>query len=601
MADDFKKVRTKFAFKLISFLPKLKHKSHIEYEREKVVVSQLIYNGNSNKEDALNGLNAFKTDLIKLIKYISKQNFKKDIKTFNIVDVINHLDIVNKGDDYFQKLVFISKGLGYLKGDGGDLIPMGIELFIHDLSIIDNENETDLECQIEFEESNKMKELRLLALKCLTGLNEGEHDSFIKRYFKCSSNMELMQLLIENLDENHTDLVAYREEALKEAKAALNKNQKQIYEANLNQNLQVIAGPGTGKTHTLTHRVARLIQEENINPENILILAYNRAVVIELKERLGNLFKKLGYAKLIRKLNVFTFHGFIKFALGNELDDLDFEEWTPKFIEVMHNSPGAISQKLGTIKYVFVDEFQDITSERMELLKFIANPDRTKICVIGDPNQSIYGYERANVGDPMNPQFYYETFAKIYKPKVLELNINYRSYIEIIKESEKLLGLNKLSFEMPVLLAHNKTEATNPPVEIIDYRLDNIDWISKLQELINYTDRRGNYRQIAVMFRSNNEVYRAFNKLNELNLNIRIRVQGANGSLIKTREFYELLKVLKLKSQKMISIYYRRHLFSIPLMSFCIVIDNIFINKFFYFLVTCRLSIFKLVFQMPKE
>jgi superfamily I DNA/RNA helicase len=35
----------------------------------------------------------------------------------------------------------------------------------------------------------------------------------------------------------------------------------------------------------------------------------------------------------------------------------------------------------------------------MELLKFIANKERTKICVIGDPNQSICGYKRVNVGD----------------------------------------------------------------------------------------------------------------------------------------------------------------------------------------------------------
>lgn len=565
LVDDFKKVRAKFAFKLISFLPKLKHKSHIEYEGEKVVVSQLIYNGYNNKKDTLSGLNAFKTDLIKLINYVSKQNFKKDIKTFNIVDVINHLEIVDKGDDYFQKLVFIAKGLGYLKGDSSGLVPMGIELFIQDLSIIDIENEADLECQIEFEESNKMKELRLLALKCLTSLNNGEHDSFIKKYFKCSSNNELMQLLIENLDENHPDLVAYREEALKEAKVALNENQKQVYQANLNQNLQVVAGPGTGKTHTLTLRVARLIQEDKINPDNILILAYNRAVVIELKERLGKLFKKLGYSKLIKKLKVFTFHGFIKYALGNELNDLGFDQWTQKFIDIMHNSPGDITQKLGTIKYVFVDEFQDITSERMELLKFIANPERTKICVIGDPNQSIYGYERANAGDSMNPKPYYENFAKVYEPRVLELNINYRSYIEIIRESEKILSLNNSRFNMPELLAHNKTETTNSPTEFLDYRQDRIDWKLKLQELLRYTDEKGSYRQIAIMFRSNNEVYRAFNKLKELNLNVRLRVQGAKGALVKTREFYHLLEMFRSKGDHKLPLNYLQEISDLKL------------------------------------
>jgi ATP-dependent DNA helicase RecQ len=556
LIDDFKNVRSKFAFKLINFLPRLKHKSHIEYEGEKVLVSQLIYNGHNSNSQPLEDLKTFKSDLIELIKYISIENLKKDKKTYNIVDLINHLGIAHKGGDYFQKLIFISKGLGYLKGDGGDIVPMGIELFIQDISKIDIDKETDLKYQIEFDESNKMKELRLLALKCLTGLKEGEHDSFIKAYFKCSSITGLTQLLIENLDENHPDLVAFREEALKEAKSLLNVSQKKVYDASLNQNLQVIAGPGTGKTHTLTLRVARLIQEDKISPENILILAYNRAVVIELKERLSKLFRKLGYSKLIKKLKIFTFHGFIKYTLGNELDDLSFDEWTPKFIEIMHNSPGTIGQRLGTIRYVFVDEFQDITSERMELLKFIANPERTKICVIGDPNQSIYGYERANAGGPMSPQSYYNAFVDIYNPKVLELNINYRSYSEILTESERLLRLNNTRFEMPKLLAHNKTISTVPCVEIIDFRKAKVDWKLKLQELLRSNDVNGNYRQIAIMFRSNNEVYRAFNVLEDLNLNVRLRVQGAKGALTKTREFYELLSELRLKGKERLSLNY---------------------------------------------
>jgi superfamily I DNA/RNA helicase len=556
LEEDFIKVRKKFAFKLINFLPKLKHKSNLEYEDEKVYVSQLVYNGQNSNSIPLKDLDDFKIDLIKLIKYISKENLKKDIKIFNIVDLINQLEIAHKGDDYFQKLVFISKGLGYLKGVGGELVPMGIELFIHNLKQIDIENQIDLECQIEFEESNKMKELRLLALKCLTNLKEGEHDSFIKRYFQCSSVNDLTELLIENLDENHPDLVAFREEALKNAKAALNKRQRGVYDAALNQNLQVIAGPGTGKTHTLTLRVARLIQEDNINPDNILILAYNRAVVIELKERLRKLFKQLGYSKLIKKLKIFTFHGFIKYTLGTELDDLDFNDWTPRFIDIIHNSPGTIGQKLGTIRYVFVDEFQDITSQRMELLKFIANPERTKICVIGDPNQSIYGYERANVGDPMNPQPYYEAFSKIYKPKILNLNINYRSYIEILSESERLLSLNDSRIEITKLFADNKTNTTNPPVEIINFRENRVEWKLKLQELLRYKDERGKYRQIAIMFRSNNEVYRAFNVLKDLNLNVRLRVQGAKGGLSKTREFYHLLSNLRSKNKDKLSLNY---------------------------------------------
>ena len=555
LVKDFKSTRAKFAFKLISFLSKIKHKSIIEYENEQAVVTQLIYNGNNSHLIAKEELDYFQSDLMKLIRYVSEENEKKNKITFNIVDLINELDIENKGEQYFQKLVFISKGLGYLKGGGG-LIPMGIELFVSDLSKVGENLEIDSIVKLEFEESTKMKELRLLALKCLSSLEDSQHDGFIKEYFKCSSLKELTQLLIENLSEDHPDVAAFREEALNDAKALLNKDQKKVYESITKRNLQVVAGPGTGKTHTLTLRVARLIQEEKINPDNILVLAYNRAVVVELKERLGKLFKKLGYSKLIKRLKIFTFHGFIKYSLGTEIDGLEFSEWTPKFVEIMTNSPGVIAQKLGVIKYVFVDEFQDITSERMELLKFIANPKRTKVCVIGDPNQSIYGYERLNKGEPMDPQPYYAKFKEIYKPIELNLSINYRSYSEILIESEQLLSLNNSRFKMPKLQAYNLSDENNKYVEIIDFNVIRVDWKVKLQELLSFSDDRGKYKQIAVMFRSNNEVYRAFNLLKDQNLNVRIRVQGSKGSLIKTREFFEILKKLDVLKAELLSLDY---------------------------------------------
>ncbi|MDT0552113.1 UvrD-helicase domain-containing protein [Urechidicola vernalis] len=547
LIDDFKSTRAKFAFKLINFLPKIKHKAVIEYENEKAIVTQLLYNGNTSNSSTKEYLNSFKTDLIALTHCISKENEKNDTKTFNIVELINILGIENKGDQYFQQLIFISKGLGYLKG-GGDLIPMGIELFISDLSQIGENLEIDPIVKKEFEESSKMKELRLLALKCLSNLNEDEHDAFIKEYFNCESLKDLIKLLIDHLSEDHPDVAAYREEALNDAKALLNEKQRKVYDGNLRRNHQVIAGPGTGKTHTLTLRVARLIQEEKINPDNILVLAYNRAVVVELKERLGKLFKKLGYSKLIKRLKVFTFHGFIKYSLGTEIDGLEFSEWTPKFIEIMTNSPGTISQKIGNIKYAFVDEFQDITNERMELLKFIANPKKTKVCVIGDPNQSIYGYERLNNGDPMDPQPYYDKFKEIYKPLEHNLNVNYRSHSEILSKSEELLSLNNTRFMMPQLEAAIPSIENMRYVEEFDFNEVQIDWKNKLQELLNYSDEVGRYKQIAIMFRSNNEVYRAFNLLKELNLNVRIRVQGSKGSLIRTREFYEILKYLENKN-----------------------------------------------------
>lgn len=559
---DFTRKRAKFAFKLIEFLPKAKQKSLLKTEQgySKPQVSQLIFNGYKTKEEWHDYLMNFKSDLYKLISFVNKQFLSKDTKKFNVVDLLLALEIDDKGEKYFKELLFIAKGLGYLKGNAGGLVPMGVELFLLDKNILPNDSLNEFESTIknEFDESNKMKELRMLALECLAdekSVSLHRKDDFIKEYFKCASISDLIKLLEDYLGEDHELLTAHRAEALKKEVEKLNEDQQKVYNASKDQNLLVTAGPGSGKTHTLTLRVARLIQKEKIKPDEILVLAYNRAVVVELKDRLDRLFRELGYAKLTKRLKVFTFHGFCKYTLSEDLEDIGFDRWTPRFLEIANSTPGRISQKLGSIKYVFVDEFQDITTNRLELLKFIAHPKRTKICVIGDPNQSIYGYDRVNEGGERSPKPYYEEFEKLYKPKNYHLSVNYRSYIQILDKADELLSLNSFKFPMPSMKAYNVYSGKETVCKFYDFDRDKINWKEKLKELVGSTNEKGKpFASIAVMFRSNQEVYKAFNDIRKLNLSdIRIRIQGSKGNLFSTREFHYFLKKIESKFDYTIS------------------------------------------------
>jgi len=557
LRNDFVRKRAKVSFKLINFLPEGKQKSILLIEQgyEKPKITQLVFNGYKNGKDWELFFQNFKQDLYTLIKYVHNEYIKSDIQKFNIVDLIIKLNIESKGEDYFNQLIFAAKGLGYLKGNAGGLVPMGIELFILDDKIIDNAdlNEFEKSTKQEFEESVRMKELRLLALECLaSSVKIDKYDEYIKAYFRCATETDFVKLLEEHLGEQHEVLEAFRAVALKKAIKSLNEDQNKVYNAPISDNLQVIAGPGSGKTHTLTLRVARLIQDENINPENILVLAYNRAVVVELKDRLNKLFRELGYAKLIKRLKVFTFHGFCKYVLDKDLDGLNFDNWNTQFLKVAKESPGKISQKLGSIKYVFVDEFQDITGERLELLKFIAKPNETKLCVIGDPNQSIYGFARLMEGGKMSPQPYYKAFADLYNPKELHLSVNYRSYSQILEKADQLLSLNKTKFDMPSMEAFHKYDGNKPICEFFDLDQDKTNWKVKLKEILEYKSEKGEfYKDVAIMFRSNIEVYRAFNEIRKLDLpDVRVRVQGATGSLNKTREFHYFLNFVKKKSEE---------------------------------------------------
>lgn len=550
---DFGEKRKKFGLKILNSIPKIKYKDVISFEKgyKKPVITRLIYNGSKSKDIQIEYLKEFKKDLYNLINFVAQTYAIKNESKFNIIDLIIALNIEDKGEDYLQQLLFMAKGLAYLKGEG-NIIPLGIELFTKNTNEIkeDCKDTNDFLIQEEFIDTANMKLLRLMALECLSERPYNEQDRFIRSFFKCASVKELLFLLQEYLDEDNPLLAQYRQEALEIEKEKLNPQQTLVYGAPINKNIQVIAGPGSGKTHTLILRIARLVQDEKVNPENILVLAYNRAVVIELKDRLAKLFKALGYAKLISRLKVFTFHGFAKYCLGDKTDNLDFDDWTPEFIKTMNETPGLINQKLGVIKYVFVDEFQDITTDRLSLLQFIAKPKNTNICVIGDPNQSIYGYQKDQANEPMDPKPYYEEFKKIYKPIELNLSINYRSYPEILEEAEKLLSLNTTLFEMPKLQAFLIPKPNEKYCDIEDLYKSKINWKDKVVEFVKFIDsNEKKYKQIAVMFRSNDEVFRAFNILkNEKLENVKIRIQGSKGSLFKAREFYYSIKYFESKS-----------------------------------------------------
>lgn len=569
---DFERNKVKFAFTLADFIPKVRHQTLITHKiGQKPKIVQVIYNGCKEKEDWKKFLKDFKKDLISLLKYVSKTFISKGTKRYNVSELALQLGLEEKETEYIENLLAYANWLGYLHYEG-TFLPMGVELYLQSQNEIRHEesNSTDKQIHEEFQTTQKLRELRLIALECLSNIEtKQEKDKFITDYFACDDSSKIISLLIQHLGEEHEALKGFRDEALKlavygeeaengERKGGLSDEQLKVYEADIHSNVQVIAGPGSGKTHTLTLRVARLIHQENIRPENILVLAYNRAVVVELKERLTKLFSSLGYANIIQRLKVFTFHGFCKFTLKDSIHNLEFSDWIPKFIETARNQPGIIANQLGVIKYVFVDEFQDITDERLELLKLIANPQNTFTTVIGDPNQSIYGYERVNENGSRSPRDNYNKFASIYNPVVLRIGDNFRSYPQILTAAERLLSYNQDTFDfVPLRPIRN---ATHQYREIIPCDGINDNWLDKLGALIEEVNpATGNkYRQIAIMFRRNVEIYRAYNlvekKKQELNWNIRMRIQGEGEDFTRTREIAWVLdNFYKPKSEQRIT------------------------------------------------
>jgi uncharacterized protein (TIGR00375 family) len=271
--------------------------------------------------------------------------------------------------------------------------------------------------------------------------------------------------------------------------------------------LLIIAGPGSGKTHTLAHRIAHLAKDSETNGELLCITFTNKAAE-ELRQRLEAL---LGTTAV----NAFTgtFHSFCLHLLrqnakalslspdftiitesekeelagllwpqlteaergtllekisllksGSELprDDsstvearreldaamreqhkLDFDDLLLEAIRLMENFPAMRDEIQKRHHLIFVDEYQDINAAQHTLLKLLVGKD-TMLTAIGDPNQSIYGFRGSR------PEFF-NSFADDFPgATILRLQENYRSASSLLSAAGQVIAAAPSHFALPL-------------------------------------------------------------------------------------------------------------------------------------------------------
>ncbi len=301
----------------------------------------------------------------------------------------------------------------------------------------------------------------------------------------------------------------------------LNPSQREIVLAS-DPALAVIAGPGSGKTRTIVHRIAYLVKVKRVKPQQILALAYNRNAVRELRVRL----QKLIGAQASR-IRVFTFHGLALALLGRTIGEhntqnVDFGKLlieACKLIaegEEFENSDEDTQARriklLGNLEYIFVDEYQDVSENEYRLIKLIAGlnesedksrPVQINLCVIGDDDQNIYEFRRTN-------NQYIIQFEEEYKAKRLLLTENYRSTESIIQAANNLIRNNprrlKCALSEQVRIDERRVGHTGLPVEA--YTFGNIEtqamWVQ--QRIQSWIQQGVEPRDIAVLARQWNNL-----------------------------------------------------------------------------------------------
>jgi ATP-dependent DNA helicase RecQ len=186
--------------------------------------------------------------------------------------------------------------------------------------------------------------------------------------------------------------------------------------------LLVVAGPGSGKTHTVVRRIAHMVRARQVRPSEILVLAFSRAAVAELRTRLDS-----ALGERARFVDVRTFHSLALRLTGDDLRDdaADSEERLGRAMARAAELLGGKSRTddgagdepaadpaetrrraLGPVRHVLVDEYQDLDPDQYALLTALVGlareaPKRDRVersvLVVGDDDQALYGFRNASI------------------------------------------------------------------------------------------------------------------------------------------------------------------------------------------------------------
>ncbi len=269
----------------------------------------------------------------------------------------------------------------------------------------------------------------------------------------------------------------------------------------------ILAGAGTGKTRTITARIAWLIAE-GADPSKIMAVTFTNKAAREMKERIAGMVEadaakqvtastfhalcvrilrgdaeRLGYKanfsifdegdqmglikKIItrvaakdEKLDPNLAKNLISKAKNNgwaapaeedtligsvyrryeqelrALNAMDFDDLLGKAVTLLAEHPEAREKWRARIKHLMVDEFQDTNRLQLDLVNMLATGTPPNVCVVGDDDQSIYGWRGAEVSNILE-------FEKHFPdPKVIRLEQNYRSTNSILGAANRLIRNN---------------------------------------------------------------------------------------------------------------------------------------------------------------
>ena len=389
--------------------------------------------------------------LYKLASDTIKENSPNKAVLFSVVELLNqikssHQSLFGKLDnlqleDVEEALLYLSK-VGVLKLEGGFLVlynAMDIQRIKDNKSRYKQDDYRILnefykqkiqQVHIVGEYANLMVKDYNTALQYVQDYFQMDYKKFVSKYFKGERTCEIQRNLTPK--------------KYKQLFGQLSKRQMDIISDKDSRCIVVAAGPGSGKTRVLVHKLASLLLLEDVKHEQLLMLTFSRAAATEFKQRLMELIGNAAHFVEIK-----TFHSYCFDILGRIGNLEDAKNVVAKAAEMI-NQGEVEPNKIGKTVLV-IDEAQDMGTEEYALVKaLMTSNEEMRVIAVGDDDQNIYEFRGSDSG-------YMYQLTQERGSKIVEMTENYRS-------------------------AHHPVNFANDFLKIIDKRMKSTPIISMRKE-----------------------------------------------------------------------------------------------------------------------
>ncbi len=243
------------------------------------------------------------------------------------------------------------------------------------------------------------------ALQFVDDYFQMEYGDFLKKYFRGERGDEIKRNITP--------------EKFKEIFGKLSPAQLQIIKDKESPCIVVAAGPGSGKTRILVHKLASLLLLEDVKHEQMLMLTFSRAAATEFRKRLYELIDNAAAFVEIK-----TFHSYC-FDLLGRIGNLEHSENIIRdAVACIESGEVEISKITKTV--LVIDEAQDMNVDEFRLVQTLLDKnDNIRIIAVGDDDQNIYGFRGSD-------SKYMKSLLSREDAKQYELIENYRSKANLV-------------------------------------------------------------------------------------------------------------------------------------------------------------------------